>query len=308
MICPTPPELARPRALKPGGTLGVVAPASPFDRKSFYAGVQVLESMGFCIVIPEEIYDKDGYLAGSDQNRAAQLNRLFADPEVDGIICARGGYGAMRILPLLDVGVVSSNPKVFVGFSDITALLFFLVEKCLMVSFHGPTVATLGKGDPATRERFYSVLTDPSPLALSTDTNNVITPGRATGRFFCANLTILCHLIGTPFLPDLHGQVLLIEDRGEAPYRIDRMLTHMLLAGCFDGLAGLALGTFANCGSSDMIHRIVADRVGEMGFPVQAGFNVGHGDVNLTLPVGLPAKLDTDTGTLTFINAAVLPI
>ena len=300
-----PSEPVLPRALKPGDTIGIAAPASPFDRQSFDAGIQVLESMNFNLVIPEGFFDQNGYLAGADQHRADLLNRLFVDPHIDGIICARGGYGAMRILPLLDVDAISSHPKVFVGFSDITVLLGFLVERCGMVAFHGPTVTTLGSADSSTRDRLQLALSKPAALSLSTTSTHVIRSGSATGRFFCGNLTLLCHLTGTPFQPDLSGVILLIEDRGEEPYRIDRMLTQMVLAGCFDGLAGLALGAFTDCGSAEAVHRIVADRLGGLNIPVLAGFDVGHETVNMTLPVGLPVKLDTRSGSLTFAGPAI---
>jgi len=294
-----------PPALKPGDTLGIVAPASPFDRESFDAGLRVLESMDFNLVIPQSIFDKNGYLAGSDRHRADLLNQLFADPDIDGIICARGGYGAMRILPLLDVDAISSHPKVFVGFSDITVLLDFLVQRCHMVAFHGPTVTTLGKADPSARDRFLLALSKPEPLSLSAVSSQVIQSGITAGRFFCGNLTLFCHLTGTPFQPDFSGGILLIEDQGEAPYRIDRMLTQMMMAGCFDGLAGLALGAFSDCGSAGAVHRIVVDRLGGLNLPILAGFDVGHETVNMTLPVGLPVQLDTYSGTLTFAGPAV---
>lgn len=300
-----PLEPVLPRALKSGDTLGIVAPASPFDRKIFDAGLRVLESMRFNLVIPEDIFKKDGFLAGSDRCRANLLNRLFADPEIDGIVCARGGYGAMRILPLLDVAAIVCHPKVFVGFSDITVLLGFLVQRCRMVVFHGPTVTTLGNGDPATRDRFLSALTTPVPLSLAAASNQVLRAGRASGRFLCGNLTVLSHLTGTPFQPDFSDSILLLEDRGEAPYRVDRMLTQMLLAGCFNRLAGLALGNFTDCGSNDEIHRIVADRLGGRDIPILAGFDVGHNAVNMTLPMGLTAQLDTASRTLTFAGPAV---
>jgi len=296
---------ALPRALSVGDTLGIVAPASPFDRLSFYAGIRVLESMGFNVVIPENIFDQNGYLAGSDQRRADLLNQLFADPDIDAIVCARGGYGAMRILPMLDVDVIACHPKAFIGFSDATVLLIFLVQHCRMVSFHGPTVTTLGDADPSTRDQLMSVLSEPAVLSLASASNQVIRSGRASGRFFCGNLTLFCHLTGTPYQPDFSDGILLIEDRGEAPYRIDRMLTQMILAGCFDGLAGLALGTFSDCGSANAVHRIVADRLGDFDIPILAGFDVGHATVNMTLPVGLPVQLDTHAGTLTFSEPAV---
>ena len=298
-------EPVLPPALKPGDTLGIVAPASPFDRESFDAGLRVLESMDFKLVIPESIFDQNGYLAGSDQQRADLLNQLFADPDIDGIICARGGYGAMRLLPLLDVDAIACHPKVFVGFSDITVLLDFLVQRCRMVAFHGPTVTTLGKADPSTRDRFLLALSKPEPLSLAASSSQVIQSGIAAGRFFCGNLTLFCHLTGTPFQPDFSGGILLIEDQGEAPYRIDRMLTQMRMAGCFEGLAGLALGAFTDCGSADAVHRIVADRLVGLDLPILAGFEVGHETVNMTLPVGLPVQLDTTSGTLTFAGPAV---
>jgi muramoyltetrapeptide carboxypeptidase len=298
-------EPVLPRALKPGDTLGIVAPASPFDRKSFDAGLRVLKSMNFNLVIPESAFDQNGYLAGSDQHRADLVNRLFADPDIDGIICARGGYGAMRILPLLDVDTIQRHPKVFVGFSDITVLLDFLVRRCRMVAFHGPTVTTLGNADPSARDRFLSALSKPEPLTLRASSSQVIRSGTGTGRFFCGNLTLFCHLTGTPFQPDFKGGILLIEDRGEAAYRIDRMLTQMRLAGCFDGLAGLALGAFTDCGPADEVHRIVADRLSGLSLPILAGFDVGHGAVNMALPVGLPVRLDTHSGTLTFTGPAI---
>jgi muramoyltetrapeptide carboxypeptidase len=211
----------------------------------------------------------------------------------------------MRILPLLDEDTIACHPKAFIGFSDITVLLGYLVQRCRMVAFHGPTVTTLANADRLTRDRLLTALTDPAALSLSTASNHVIQSGNATGRLHCGNLTVLCHLTGTPFQPDFSGGILLIEDRGEAPYRIDRMLTQMMLAGRFDGLAGLALGIFTDCGSTEAVHRIVADRLGGLNIPILAGFDVGHAPVNMTLPVGLPARLDTYAGTLTVAGPAV---
>lgn len=298
-------ELVLPRALKPGDTLGIVAPSSPFERQSFDAGVAVLESMGFKPVIPEPIFERKGFLAGSDRQRADELIRLFVDPGVDGIVCARGGYGAMRILPLLDADRISRHPKVFVGFSDTTVLLNYLVRRCCMVVFHGPMVTTLGTADPVTQERFLAALTRPAPLSLAATAKQVIRAGSACGRFLCGNLTLFCHLTGTPFEPDFNGCILLIEERGEAPYRIDRMLTQMRLAGCFNGLAGLALGEFTDCGPAEELHGIVADCMSGLQIPILAGFAVGHAALNLTLPVGLPVRLDTGCGDLTFSGPAV---
>ena len=174
-----------------------------------------------------------------------------------------------------------------------------------MAAFHGPTVTTLGSGDTETQDHFRMALTEPSPIVLAPSPGHVIKPGQASGPFYCGNLTLFCHLTGTPFEPDLSGAVLLIEDQGEAPYRLDRMLTQMRQAGCFDSLAGLALGTFTNCGSTDEVHRIVADRLGDLSIPILAGFAVGHAGVNRTLPVGIPVHLDTDAASLTFAAPAL---
>ncbi len=298
-------EPALPLALKPGDTLGIVAPASPFDRKLFDAGIRALETMGFRLSLHEKIYKREGYLAGSDRHRANHLARLFDDPQIDGIICARGGYGTLRILELLDVDLISANPKAFVGFSDITALLVFLSERCRMVCFHGPTVTTLGKGNPLTRDQFFTTLTQQTPLSFFADSPRIIHHGKAEGRFLCGNLTLFCHLLGTEFQPDFSGCILLLEDQGEAPYRIDRMLTHMRLAGCFDTIAGLAVGTFTNCGKEKEVDAIIADRLEGLDIPVVAGFNVGHTDVNLTLPVNISVQLNSASGTLSFSEPAV---
>jgi muramoyltetrapeptide carboxypeptidase len=300
-----PVPLNLPQALKPGASLGVVAPSSPFERDQFQAGVDVLEHMGFNLVVEDGIYEQQAYLAGSDRSRADLVNRMFADPDIDGIIAARGGYGAMRILPLLDVEGISRHPKVFVGFSDITVILNLLVDRCGMVAFHGPTVTTLGNGDPATRRGFLTALTETEPLRITAASGQVIRSGSACGPFLCGNLTLFCHLTGTPFQPDLRGRILMIGDQGEAPYRIDRMLTQMAMAGCFDRLAGLAVGTFTRCGSTTAIEQIIADRLEHYDFPILAGFEVGHEALNTTLPVGPAVELDTDTRTLRFSGPAV---
>lgn len=301
----TPPQLALPPVLKPGDTIGIAAPASPFDRTSFDAGARVLEAMGFNLAIPDDLYARQGYLAGSDRRRADQLMKLFADPAIHGVICARGGYGAMRILDRLDAAVIARHPKPFVGFSDITVLLDFMVSYCGVAAFHGPTVTTLGTGDAASRDRFRLALTTPAPVSVAADPAIEIASGRASGRFACGNLTLFSHLTGTPFQPDFGGCILMLEDRGEALYRIDRMLTQMRLAGCFDGLAGLALGTFSDCGPDEDLHRLITDRFGDLGIPVLAGFPVGHGTVNFTLPVGPVATLDTAAGRLVFAEPAL---
>jgi muramoyltetrapeptide carboxypeptidase len=294
----------RPPRLKPGDTIGIVAPAGPFDPEKFMKGRSVLESMGFQTVFEDGIFQKHGFLAGTDIQRAGQVNRLFADPTVQAIFCARGGYGSMRILSLLDFETIQTHPKIFLGFSDISALLSVLFDRCSLVTFHGPVVTTLAKATEKTIMAMKTALTFDAPLELLPENGKVIKPGVCSGLVAGGNLTTLCHLVGTPYAPNFKGKILLIEDVGEMPYRIDRMLTQMKLAGCFNKIAGLILGTFKECGQLNEIVDIFNDIFEDLDIPILAGFEVGHGEHNLTIPMGLGAALDTDKKRLLFHEPA----
>lgn len=293
-----------PPRLRPGDTIGVAAPASPFEMEIFQQGIATLERMGFQALIADDVYRRSGYLAGSDTQRAEHLIRLFKDPQVNGIICARGGFGSMKILSLLDYDTIGRHPKIFVGFSDISAMLTTLVKKCQMVAFHGPTITTLGHADPATLYALKEALSSDKPIEIQAEQGLVIRSGRAHGRVAGGNLTTLCHLVGTPFAPCFKDRILLLEDKGEAPYRIDRMLTQMKMAGCFDGIAGLALGSFEGCGSLDEIYNLVELLFRKDKIPILGGLPIGHGMRNLTLPMGPAATLDTDRQRLVFHEPA----
>ena len=293
-----------PDRLMPGDTIGIVAPASPFDRKEFNRGVAVLKGMGFRLIVPDDIYIKNGYLAGPDIHRANLINTFFVDRKIKAIICARGGFGSMRILSLLDFESIKKNLKIFIGFSDISAILSVLYTKCGFVAFHGPMVASLGDASKKTREALLAAVSSDAMLAIRPKTGITIRHGLASGPVAGGNLTTLCHLVGTPFEPGLKGHLLLLEDKGESCYRIDRMLTHMKLAGCFEGLAGLVLGSFEDCGSVSEIIRIVDNLFKEDNIPILAGFEVGHGKNNITIPIGLNATVDTDTQLLSFHKPA----
>jgi muramoyltetrapeptide carboxypeptidase len=284
----------RPPRLKPGDTIGIVAPAGPFDPEKFMRGKTVLETMGFRIYYDKGIYQKHGFLAGTDAQRADQVNRLFADPSVQAIVCARGGYGSMRILPLLDVQAIQNHPKIFVGFSDISALLAVLYEECGLVTFHGPMVTSLAQATEKTISSMKTALTSDGPLELIPENGKTIKPGVCSGILAGGNLTTLCHLVGTSYTPNFKGKILLLEDVGEMTYRIDRMLTQMKLAGCFNGIAGLILGAFKECGQLNEIVEIFDNIFHDADIPILAGFDIGHGKTNLTVPVGLGATLDTD--------------
>jgi muramoyltetrapeptide carboxypeptidase len=296
----------RPPRLKPGDTIGVVAPAGPFERRLFSQGVSMLESMGFQIRVPDEIFQKTGYLAGDDAHRAGLVNRLFNDPGIDAIVCARGGFGSLRILPRLNFDAIRKNPKIFMGFSDITALLTTITQRSGLVSFHGPVVTTLAGALKNTRNSLLAAISSATALEIRAASGVVIQAGRARGPVIGGNLTTLCHLLGTPYQPGFKNHILLLEDQGEALYRIDRMVFQMKLAGCFEGIAGLMLGSFKGCGSLDGVFQVFETHFKDISAPILAGFDVGHGKQNLTIPFGLNATLDAGKHMLSFDAPATI--
>jgi muramoyltetrapeptide carboxypeptidase len=299
-------DIRLPARLSPGDTIGIVAPAGPFDRETFARGIRFLEDLGFKVFVPPGLLDAQGYLAGSDQHRARFINQLFADRSIDAIICARGGYGSIRILPLLDYRVIGDNPKVFIGFSDITVLLTVLAERSRLATFHGPVVTTMADAVAETRNSLMQAVSSDAKLEIKAARGITIKPGSASGVVCGGNLTTLCHLVGTPYAPNFTDKLLFLEDRAEAPYRIDRMLAHMKLAGCFENLAGIALGYFEDCGPINNVYNILAETFHDEPFPIFAGLDVGHGKNNLTLPFGIKATLDADDHVLAYHRAATI--
>ena len=295
--------LVAPR-LRPGDTIGITAPASPFDHEQFYLGVGLLETAGFKVLVPKNLFLKNGYLAGTDAQRAELFMDMFTDPIVNAVLCARGGFGSMRILPLIDYDCIREKPKIVVGFSDLTALLAALYSRCGLVTFHGPVVAGLPGLDEQSLVALLSAIAGPAPVDISAEHGETVSPGSGTGPVLAGNLTTLCHLIGTPYMPPTQGHLLLLEDRGEAPYRLDRMLSQLRLAGCFETIAGLAFGSFDDCGQPDELSRIVEDHFTDKRFPVLTGLDVGHGKRNLTIPIGITATLDADRRRLTYHRPA----
>ena len=295
-----------PARLRPGDTIGIAAPAGPFDPELFRRGTKVLRDQGFDIFMPPGLREAQGYLAGSDQHRAGSINQLFADQNIDAIICARGGYGSIRTLSLLDYELIADNPKVFIGFSDITALLSVLTARCNLATFHGPVVTSLADAAVETRASLMRAVASGTKVEFKNANAMTIRPGIGSGVVVGGNLTTLCHLIGTSYAPNFSEKILFLEDCAEAPYRIDRMLMHMKLAGCFQNLAGVVLGSFENCGAIDDIYNIVADTYQDDSLPILGGLEVGHGQINLTIPFGIEAVLDADGHSLSFHQAATL--
>jgi muramoyltetrapeptide carboxypeptidase len=293
-ICVLPPKL------NPGDHVGIAAPAGAFRKRTFFKGLSILKQLGFEPVVPEGIFQKTGYLAGSDQFRADILNGFFKNPDIKGILCARGGYGSLRILEMLDYGSLNAHPKVFLGFSDITAILYAIYRRCRVISFHAPMVTTLADADEQTVESLRCALEYRQNYTIYAQEGGVIKHGKSRGKVIGGNLTTLCHMIGTVFSPVFKNHLLLLEDRGEARYRIDRMLTQMKMAGCLEGVCGVIVGSFTDCGDVGEIYRLIGEFFDQNHVPVLGGFDVGHGKTNLTVPLGGSAELDTAARKLSF--------
>jgi muramoyltetrapeptide carboxypeptidase len=318
-------NLVRPRRLSPGQTIGLVAPSSPANEpERLRFAIETVESLGFRVRPGAHLFDREGYLAGADTARAADLNDMFADDAVDAIWCARGGYGASRLLPLLDFAGMRANPKPLIGYSDITALHMALHTQAGLVSFHGPVAWRALT--PYTLGELQRVLFAPeAPLRLGAPPafeprpgqveweNRVTTlqPGRARGRLLGGNLCLMAHLVGTPYFPDLRGAILFLEDVDEAYYRVDRMLTQLWLAGALAGVAGVAFGKFTEGGPSHgfvqnrVLEDILAERCQALKIPAVAGLMIGHVENQTTVPVGCLAELDADARTLTLLEPGV---
>lgn len=302
MVC-----YARPAALRPGDQVAVVAPAGPFDRESFEAGLRVLAER-YRPLVGEGCFAQTRYLAGDDARRLDELTAALADAGVKAVVAARGGYGTMRLLPALWPKLQASGfrPKPVVGFSDLTALHAAL-QAAGWTSVHGPVVTQLGGQPVDVVDRLVCLLESagaPAPPLRG----SALAAGVAEGPLVGGNFSILTRLLGTPYLPPLDGAVLLLEDVGERPYRLDRMWTHLGLAGIFDRVRGIALGEFTGCEEPDADYgsaEVLAELVAETGLPCVGGLAIGHGAVNQPVPLGARVRLDGTAGVLEFLEPAV---
>jgi muramoyltetrapeptide carboxypeptidase len=289
-------------ALKPKDSVAVIAPAGPFDREGFEAGLKVLQRR-YSPVFDEGLFSAHRYLAGSDERRLTELRGALEDPGVRGIFCARGGYGAMRLLTKLSPTEARGVP--LIGFSDITALhAMWLREGFRCV--HGPVLTQLGRSGADVVDRLFALLESPALPPPLTGTS--VVPGVATGPLIGGNLSVLSRLVGTPWMPRTEGAVLLLEDVGERPYRLDRMWTHLKLAGQLDRVAGFALGDFTGCDEKDASYGAAAvldELVKAEGKPCVRGLNIGHSDVNQPVVLGAQVRLDAGAGRLEFLEPLV---
>jgi muramoyltetrapeptide carboxypeptidase len=298
--------LTRPARLRPGARVAVVAPSGPPEENRLKEGLDVLRGWGLDPVVMPHVLDRHpqfGYLAGTDEARAQDLQEAWCDPSVEAVFCARGGYGVHRMIDLLDwTAMRAAAPKVFVGYSDITVLQEAFAVRLGLATLYGPMVsAQTFLGNAHSQESLRATLFAPESVrTLGLDTARALVPGQARGITVGGCLCLLAAGLGTPHArPSAHGGLLLIEDIGEDAYRVDRMLTQLLRSGWLDGVAGIALGSWEECEPYDEVRAVLLDRLGTLGVPVIEAFGFGHCATMETMPLGVPALLDADAGTLT---------
>jgi muramoyltetrapeptide carboxypeptidase len=315
--------ILKAKRLKIGDTIGLVCPAAPaFNKEGVQVVVESMEALGFKVKLGKNIWKRYGYLAGTDEERAADLNDMFADADVNGIVCVHGGWGCARLLPLLNYDVIKKNPKVIVGYSDVTALLLGIHAKTRLVTFHGPVGSSTW--NEFSVNYFKSVLMNAEKVKYENpkskgdnltqvdDRITIINKGSSRGKLVGGNLTVLCHILGSDYVPDFKNAILFCEDVEEAPYRIDRMLNHLKLCGAFNKMNGFVFGKCTKCepGSGSYgsltLEDLWEDHLKPTKKPAFAGAMIGHIANKFTMPVGLEAEINADLGIIQFLEAAVL--
>jgi muramoyltetrapeptide carboxypeptidase len=320
---PTAPHALKARRLSPGATVALVGPASAtFLRLDLEIARESLEALGLRVILGEHLRDRHGYLAGQDRDRAADINRFFADPSVAAVLPIRGGWGSSRLLPYLDYDLIARHPKIILGFSDITALLLAVHARTGLVTFHGPN--GMGRWDLFSVDYVRRVLFDAEEVTfenlrekkqealIQTEYRvQTIEPGTARGRLLGGNLTVLAALLGSPYLPGWDGCILFLEDVNEDIYRIDRMMTSLKLAGVLGRIRGCVFGTCAECEPGEgygslTLDEVLDDHLRPLKIPVWSGAMIGHQMPQFTLPVGAEVEIDAARGTIKMIEPGVV--
>ena len=310
--------IVKPPHLSRGDVIGLVSPASaPSSSEMIEKGVQYLERLGYAVKVGPHAAKVHGYLAGTDEQRAGDFNGMVRDKTVRAIIAVRGGYGTPRLLSLIDYRALKRQPKIIVGYSDITALQLAIVQKVGLVTFSGPMAGVeMSNGiDPYTEENFWRLLTSRSRVGElrnpSDEPLRVLRRGKKVGRLLGGNLATAMSLLKTPFAPDLTGSLLVLEDVDEAPHRVDRVLSQLSNAQILGKISGLVFGKFTDCIPSDPskpyipIDQVLENAAQRLKCPVVANLQYGHVPKKLTLPLGLRTRLDTEKGTIEVLESAV---
>ncbi len=313
--------VTKPKRLKEGDLVGFINPAGAmFNPDGAEIAREAMAALGLQSKYGDHLFDRYGYLAGRDEDRAADINSFFADPEVKAVLALRGGWGCNRLLPLLDYDLIRENPKIVMGMSDITGLLLGIYAKTGLVNYYGPTGGS--SWNEFTTENARRVLFDGEALTMrnkvSTDDRLVqvknrvltITKGTARGPLLGGNLTVLTAMVGSDYLPDFDGSILFVEDLNEEIYRVDRMLTQLSLAGILDRISGFVFGDCKNCdpgggyGSLTLLE-VLSDHIAPLGVPAWYGSMIGHIADKFTVPLGVEAEIDADEGTIKLLEPAV---
>ncbi len=292
-----------PPTLRRGDTVALVAPSGPLN-SDINIGIQWLRDAGLRVVCATDIKRRHNYLAGIDSRRLQELHGCFSDPNIKAVMAVRGGFGSARLLPFVDFELLKQNPKILLGFSDLTALLNAVTFRTGLITWHGPMLSTIIRDGQAALDNCLTALSHCRPAPLKVKGLEIIRPGQAAGRLMGGNLTTLVHLLATPYEPDWQQTILFIEDINEPAYRVDRLLTHLQQAGRLEQAAGVIVGGFLN---SDLRTQadieLIWQRVLELtkeGVPVWANFPVSHGADNTMLPVGASVLMDSGAGVLQF--------
>ncbi len=315
-------KIIKPKRIKPGQTVGIIAPGSFITKEELDETIDNVKNLGFKPYFTENILKRSGYLAGTDEERLSDLHEMFRNPRVDWILAARGGYGCSRILPYINYELIRNNPKVLMGYSDVTALLYAIFAQTGLVGFHGPVgISTF---NDFSIEYIEKVLFQPDKgIVLRSNEEDfngqkipfTIRSGQSRGRLIGGNLTLAVSLIGTKYDVDYSGKILFLEEVGEEPYRIDRMLTQMIEAGKFKNLAGIVLGKFRKCEikkedpefpKSFTLNEVLYDRLFGLNIPVFYGASFGHITNKFVLPIGINVKMDAEEKTITLLESAVI--
>ncbi len=310
----TEPEILKPPALKTGDLVAISSPAGAvWDPMQVDGFVVILKNLGFRVRTGQTLKEKFGYFAGTDEQRAKELNIFFADPEIKGIFCMKGGWGCARILPLLDYELIRANPKVIIGFSDITSLLLGIQSKTGLVTFHGP-VGNSGWND-FTVDYLKRVLMNKELVKFSgtgreEDKPLVLRTGIANGVLAGGNLSVLVSMMGTAYLPEWENKILFLEDTGEEPYKIDRMLTQLKLCGVMNKISAFVFGKCVKCLAEEpakafTFRQVLEQHMATLNIPAFSGAMIGHIENKLTIPIGIKAQIDAEKGTITLLERAV---
>ncbi len=311
-------RIIKPKRLSKGDLIGIISPASsPSDLTRIESGARYLEKLGYRVEVAKNVGKYHGYLAGTDEERLDDLHYMFKKKEVKAIFCLRGGYGTPRLLEKINYNVIKDNPKIFVGYSDITALQMAFLQKTGLVTFGGPMVAVdfYNEVSPFTEEHFWSMLTSNKKIGKIHQPNDEkvfqLTKGMAEGRLVGGNLALVASLVGTPYLPPMKDKILILEEVGEQPYRIDRMLNQLRLSKIFNQVNGIILGTFSDCNEADPSTRtltlgeVISDYFEELKIPIVYNFKHGHIKHTITVPFGTKVKVNASRNNVEFTEGAV---